>query len=263
MELPKELKGQYIHAPAFYIQNKKLTEEFMEKYIDFLDWKIIVKWVQLNESFIEKHADLLTWDYVLLYQRNISDDFIVKHKDKFTHWDFLGVRRETSVDLVYRLLDKINWPAFSSEAKLSDELIREFADKLEWTRVTIKYSNKFTEQFMREMKDYIDWYYLFRDRENTSMNFIREIVSKLPKRGIKYTLQALGNQINNDNFLEIMEIVKNYNIDDEVLFSAHSTNLSDETIIKNYQYFNKSIIHSIRNGNISNKLKRFFKINKN
>lgn len=260
MELPEELKGQYIHAPAFYIMNEKLTEEFMEKYIDFLDWKIIVKWVPLKEAFIEKHADLLTWDYVLLHQRTISDDFILKHKNDFTKWNYLGIHRETSIDLAHKLEDKINWSAFSSEAKMNDNFIREFKDKLDWTRISIRYARIFTEQFMREMFDYIDWYYLIREKEKMSIDFIREVIGKLPKRELRYALQVIGTQINDDNFLEIMGLAKEYNIDDDIILgSAYRSNLSDETIIKNYEYFDMASLWTIRNGNISNRLKRFFK----
>lgn len=253
------LKGKDLNNALFYIKNNKLTEQFIEENKDDLNWKHIVKWIDLSEPFIEKFADRLTWDYILLYQTQITDEFILKHKNDFKHWDYLGVYRETSIDLAYKILDKINWPAYSAEGKMSEDFMREFKDKLDWTRVTMGYANRFSDQFIREMKDYINWYYILRERKKISIDFLREIVNKLlPKTGVKAILKAIGSQLNDNNIPEVMGMIRKYNIEKEVLECAHGVKLSDETIIANYKYFDMMSLWQIRNGNISKKLKKVF-----
>ena len=258
MKLPKELENIDLSSSVVYRNTELMNEDFLDKYSKFLDWRLVIKYNHLSEDFIEKHKKVMDWDYILLYQKHISDDFIIKHKDEITHWDFLGVHRPVSVFLGHVLYDKINWAALAVTDKLSEEFIREFRDKLDWTRITMGYARKFSDSFIREMKDYIDWYYLFTERKNMSMDFIREIVKKLLPTKSKYTIGALANQITDDNFLEMMNIFKKYDVEHHALENVHHIRLSDETIINNYVYFDMSILWNIKNGNISKKLRKVF-----
>ena len=60
---------------------KTLSEKFIDRYVDKLDWMKISKYQNLSEQFIEKHADKLNWNLISEYQ-NLSEEFIERNADK-------------------------------------------------------------------------------------------------------------------------------------------------------------------------------------
>src|SRR5574344_1723695 len=63
----------------YYISEyQKLSEEFIEKYNDKVNWNNISQYQTLSESFIEKHYDKVDWNYISIYQ-TLSEPFIEKH----------------------------------------------------------------------------------------------------------------------------------------------------------------------------------------
>ncbi len=58
---------------------QKLSEGFIEKHKDNVNWKFISKNQALSEPFIEKNVDRVDWYYVSKYQK-LSEIFIEKHK---------------------------------------------------------------------------------------------------------------------------------------------------------------------------------------
>ena len=63
------------------ISNQKLSEEFIEKHKDKVNWSYISIHQKLSESFIEKYIDKVDWWYILKYQ-TLSEEFRQKHNDK-------------------------------------------------------------------------------------------------------------------------------------------------------------------------------------
>lgn len=59
----------------------KLTEQFIEKYIDKLNLTRIQIYQELSESFIDKFADKLNRDLLSQYQV-LSDNLIFKYKNQ-------------------------------------------------------------------------------------------------------------------------------------------------------------------------------------
>jgi len=58
-----------------------LSEKFIEKYSDKVNWVLISKYQKLSEKFIEKYKDKVNWKYISEHQK-LSKSFIEKHKDK-------------------------------------------------------------------------------------------------------------------------------------------------------------------------------------
>lgn len=65
----------------FYVSEKPMTEEFMRKHIDKLNFTKISKYQKLSNSFIEDFADLLEWNYISEYQ-NIDEYLLYKFKHR-------------------------------------------------------------------------------------------------------------------------------------------------------------------------------------
>src|SRR5574343_1752697 len=59
---------------------QKLSEEFIEKYSDKINWHHISEFQKLSEKFIEKHCNKVNWWYISQYQK-LSEEFIEKHFD--------------------------------------------------------------------------------------------------------------------------------------------------------------------------------------
>lgn len=67
---------------------QKLSEKFIEKHIDKVNWFNIMAYQKLSEKFIEKHNDKVDLDYISKYQK-LSEKFIEKNIDK-VNWDYIS-----------------------------------------------------------------------------------------------------------------------------------------------------------------------------
>lgn len=65
----------------FYISEQPMSEAFMRKYVNKLNWKKISKYQKLSREFISDFADKLEWNYISEYQ-NITEDILYKFKDR-------------------------------------------------------------------------------------------------------------------------------------------------------------------------------------
>ncbi len=63
------------------IKRYKLSESFIEKYANKVDWTIISEYQKLSERFIEKYAHKVHWSYISIYQ-DLSEGFIERNKDR-------------------------------------------------------------------------------------------------------------------------------------------------------------------------------------
>ena len=61
--------------------NQHLTEAFIEKYADRVDWFCISEYQPLSEAFIAKHAEQVNW-YCISVSQQLSEKFIEKHARK-------------------------------------------------------------------------------------------------------------------------------------------------------------------------------------
>ena len=57
---------------------QKLSEEFIERHSELVDWDLISMYQKLSEDFIERHSDLVNWNLISEYQK-LSEDFIERH----------------------------------------------------------------------------------------------------------------------------------------------------------------------------------------
>jgi hypothetical protein len=65
------------------VKYQKLSEEFIEKFEDKVDWYWISFSQKLSEQFIEKYKDKVNWRLVNKYQE-LYPEFVAKHIDKIT-----------------------------------------------------------------------------------------------------------------------------------------------------------------------------------
>jgi len=68
----------------FIAANKKLSEQFIEKYLDKLKLRFVLEFQEVSEAFIEKHINELNdelWEIVFDCQ-SLSEEFKEKYKNK-------------------------------------------------------------------------------------------------------------------------------------------------------------------------------------
>lgn len=68
----------YLYEIAKY---QKLSEDFMRKHKNDLDWDLISEYQNLSESFIEEMSDYVNWTWISEKQK-LSKEFIVRNSDK-------------------------------------------------------------------------------------------------------------------------------------------------------------------------------------
>jgi hypothetical protein len=60
---------------------KPLSEEFIERNKDLVNWINISGYQKLSEEFIERNKDLVNWYYISKYQK-LSEEFRDRHLTK-------------------------------------------------------------------------------------------------------------------------------------------------------------------------------------
>lgn len=110
---------------------KVLSEDFMRNAPDLeYPWDWISSNLKLSEEFISEFSDKVNWGYILRYQ-SISDEFIRDHFDYIGKLSWYILRDFMSEELMLMLKDKeLPWDKISSELNLSEDFIRNVADKL-------------------------------------------------------------------------------------------------------------------------------------
>jgi len=86
--------GNTLYEPDDFIQfdfndyksyQEPLSEEFIERNKDLVDWWYISTYQKLSEEFIERNSDLVNWEYISRYQK-LSEEFIERNKDLVNWW---------------------------------------------------------------------------------------------------------------------------------------------------------------------------------
>ena len=145
-----------------------LSEDYMRKYRNNLNWVIISKEQRLSEDFIREHKDKVHWKNITRYQC-LSEEFIFEFEDK-VDWIYIA-RNICSGKIIFseKLVKKINsivpnlidWNKISNE-KLSEDFVREFQDKVSWRNIFL--TGEFTDEFIDEFSDKVPWSYISQKR---------------------------------------------------------------------------------------------------
>ncbi|ALN97805.1 tryptophan repeat gene family protein [Bacillus phage vB_BpuM-BpSp] len=83
-----------------------LSEKFIEKYKDKIEWTRFSQFSILDESIIEKYCDLVDWWCISTYQ-NLSEEFIKKYFNKL---DVRGIsyHQNLSEEFIINNIDKLD-----------------------------------------------------------------------------------------------------------------------------------------------------------
>jgi hypothetical protein len=94
------------------LETQPLTEEELTKYINVLDihdghpvqlWHVICRTQVLSEAFIEKHAEKLDWEEITTWQIHLSKEFLKRHRHRVSR-EYMTVftsRPRDVIDYIY------------------------------------------------------------------------------------------------------------------------------------------------------------------
>ncbi len=164
-------------------QYQPLTEELMFEFKDKINWSQLIRWnkkIQLTEQFVEKMADYIDWT-ALSRSRFLSEEFVQKHADVLDADALFGNYKNRNIHTINVLdhflkngwRDKYKWLNNIYEG-VTFEFVREYKDIIKFCRIMNCFSNKI-EKFVDEFGQYFtreDWDTAERFLYNASFDFI-------------------------------------------------------------------------------------------
>ena len=148
------IKGYDITPEQFkwIATHQKLTESFIEEYVDRFALEDVYKHHFLSEAFIEKYIDRcnpLTWRIISVHQQ-LSEQFIEKHSDKLD-WYEISIHQSISEEFAMKHSDKIMWFEFITKKYLKEENMRTLIDVLDEDSILACFKRKYvSEDFIKE-----------------------------------------------------------------------------------------------------------------
>ena len=143
---------------AFFThKNKNINHIFINDYKHKIKWDIIAQLKKLDEKFIEKYIDNFNLK-ILFSEQKLSEDFIIRHLDRLYDrlWQVISHSQRLSIDFIRTYKDKISFEDLSWNNKsLTNEIIREFQDVLDWNAISEAYS--MDSKFITEFNNKINW----------------------------------------------------------------------------------------------------------
>lgn len=122
----EEIKGCYKMSQ---ITQRELSLPWLERHANEFDeqsWNNICCFDDLSEKFMDKHSDKLNWMTTSGNQK-FSIKFAEKYKDKIV-WEDIGYYVFLSPKFIEHFKDRLNWPMLSMRQLWTDETIHQFLD---------------------------------------------------------------------------------------------------------------------------------------
>ena len=199
-----------------------ISEEHMKcikcMEVQQIDTELFISWISgfqiLSEDFIRRFSDNLDWRKICAHQV-LSEQFIREQKDR-VHWAEVSANQRLSEDSIREFKDEVEWNGICVNQHLSEPFLREFASQIPRTswRPVSKYQ-KLSEEFIRDFKDNVYWEDIFK-YQHLSEEFLQEC----KKNGYIDSLFD-GNMDSIDNWLYKTEDFKKHEVEEAGLYECH------------------------------------------
>ena len=158
----------------FIVCGYQIDEQFLEKYIDNLDFGIISSYLNLSENFMDKYQDKLNWNNLIVCQV-LSERFMEKHINKI-NWNLIGEHQRLSEKFIEKYSNEINWDDVSMYQKLSEDFMTKFQNKVDWNLIS-EYQY-LSELFIEKFQDKVNWELIFKNQK-LSNKFRKQFRNKI------------------------------------------------------------------------------------
>jgi len=152
-----------------------ITIKFAKRFKDKLDWEEISDQTY-SEDFLEEFKDHIIWNYIFSYSsytNKFSEAFLIRNVECYDNdecWSDISSNQDLTENFMEMFKDKVNWFLISVRQHLSEVFIRKHKDKVIWSRI-ILYQNHLSEDFLWEMREYIDFKQALNDGRTFSSEF--------------------------------------------------------------------------------------------
>ena len=161
---------------------QKLSEPFIEKFADRVNWGGVSASQKLSEPFIAKYADKVEWNFISEHQ-TLSESFIEKYADNLD-WRWISIEQKLSESFIEKYAGKVNWSYISEHQTLSEPFVEKYADKVDWREISA--CQKLSEPFIEKYADRVNWELLSMNQK-LSEAFIEKYANKVNWYFISYS----------------------------------------------------------------------------
>lgn len=165
-----------------------LSEDFIRRHIDKVDWESICCAQNLSESFLREYWDQVFWYDILMFHDNLTPEF-VREIVQFASKNYKGqeplienLSNNTKVDkkIFREYEDQLNWLIIGNENYLTEEEVFRWSDKVHWTDVIAQQHLSFPslKKYLRSLKKYGKWEFAFKYYTTLPEDFIEQYISK-------------------------------------------------------------------------------------
>lgn len=161
---------------SFMSYYQRMSEAFINKHKEDVDWKYISAKGPFSKDFILKNINKLQFN-IYLSNNEIKEDFLRElipflTKDAwfniFKFWDH-------TVDFVREFLPKVDWYAYSDMKELTEKEMEEFKDNIAWRRIA---PQCITEKIMDRFFNELNWYDISRVKTFSNIEADRKFIEK-------------------------------------------------------------------------------------
>ncbi|GFX75068.1 hypothetical protein TNCV_4064701 [Trichonephila clavipes] len=103
----------------------------MDKHEKDLEWSTLCRFQKMSEDFMEKHVNLLDWVAVCVsHHQTLSEPFIRKYHEKLD-MDLVSSSQKLSENMIREYEDRVNWRNITRFQSFDENFAMEF-HKIDW-----------------------------------------------------------------------------------------------------------------------------------
>jgi len=225
------------------ISKNYLSEDFIIKYDDKLNWKLLSRYQDFTVEFLKEYIDRIDWEEISVHQK-LNEDFIIDNKSNL-NWQSISSIQKITPRIVELCLEKINentqyWENILTNNKFKEDLLLNIFERTDWNEDIlisavkyqilgqdvieilfkkieqynqnwIYYNQRFQKDFIYKNLDNFD-FNSFADNKFLSDELVLEFQTQLSNQISKY---SRGSKLPDDKSLENLfwkKITAHYNI---------------------------------------------------
>jgi hypothetical protein len=159
-----------------------LSIDFIERYVDYIDWQGLSINKYINDRFITKHKDRLLkliGSDKLFFNEKLSMDFVEKNKNNID-WLILSAYNYIPKLIIDKYMNYIHWDSFFQFQKCHICIFNNYIDKVNWESIYSIFSNKtISVEFCQKYYEKINWHWLCYNDEFINNLKYKELCSYL------------------------------------------------------------------------------------
>ena len=239
--------NEYINW-QYYDRETFFTEEFIRQYPHYMDWEYISKYQNLSEDLIRDCGDYIIWEYICIpcmdnerYYKfyDVHEMMGWMHRDYYFE-NISEDRGELSEELIREFQDAVDWDIVSTYNELPDQFYRDFQDQLNWGIVS--YCG-FSRTLWHEFSNRIVWEHIFCEGHIYDIYDVEEFEDIIDWTSFSLFYQSLDLEIVQKYEDKIKwDLISEDQVLDDHIITTYANRLNWNTLCK-YQFLSEYIVN--------------------